>query len=244
MVTEFRAGQVLNDSLRILGRNFVPLMILTVICTSPVLVVNAMDLAQPDIVVPGERTARSPLEAVSRLLGLICTPLLTGALTFAVFQAIRGKNIAVGEALSAGFRRIVPLLGVAICSGLFVFVGFLLLIIPGIIFMCMVYVASPVCVVEQEGVFASMRRSRELTKGYRSTIFGIVVLMFLLTVAIGAGVGFLAFGISSVAFTFIAVSALQLVATAWAATAAVVAYYHLRSIKESIDVDEIARVFE
>jgi hypothetical protein len=38
--------------------------------------------------------------------------------------------------------------------------------------------------------------------------------------------------------------AVQFVATMWNSTAAVVAYYHLRSLKESIDVDDIAKVFE
>ncbi len=244
MVTEFRAGAVLNDALRILGRNFVTLMILTIICNAPVLAVEAIGLADNSPAVPGQREQASPTAAIAALLGLICGPLLTGALSFAVFQTLRGKDPAIGEALSVGFRRILPLLGVAICSGLFVGVGFLLLIIPGLIFACMVYVASPVCVVEREGVFASMRRSRELTREYRMTIFGILALMILLSFGIGMAVGFVAVGVGSPIFTLVATRGLQLIATAWGSTAAVVAYYHLRSIKESVDVDEIAKVFE
>ncbi len=45
----------------------------------------------------------------------------------------------------------------------------------------MLYVAVPVCVIEKQGVIASLSRSRALTKGYRWQIFG----LFLLVMVIG-----------------------------------------------------------
>lgn len=36
----------------------------------------------------------------------------------------------------------------------------------------------------------------------------------------------------------------SVVTSAWGSSAACVAYYHLRSVKESVDVEEVASVFD
>jgi len=60
----------------------------------------------------------------------------------------------------------------------------------------MYYVATPVCIAENEGVFGSMSRSAQLTKGHRWQIFGILVLIWIASViitvlieALGVGLG-------------------------------------------------------
>src|SRR6185295_7168266 len=58
----------------------------------------------------------------------------------------------------------------------------LALIIPGIIVFCMFYVATTASVIERPGVMGALERSRELTRGHKMEIFGILFLMLLLSV--------------------------------------------------------------
>ena len=61
--------------------------------------------------------------------------------------------------------------------GILTFIGFLLLIIPGIILTLMWIVSTPSMMVEEKGVFDSMSRSSELTKGNRMRILGVGILL-------------------------------------------------------------------
>jgi uncharacterized membrane protein len=51
-----------------------------------------------------------------------------------------------------------------------------LLIVPGLILYTMWFVGFPACVVERLGPWTSLRRSRELTKGYRWKVLALALL--------------------------------------------------------------------
>lgn len=89
-----------------------------------------------------------------------------------------GRTQRGGEHLRAGFRVIMPLLGLAIVMTFAVWVGMVLLIVPGVILALMWSVAAPALAIEREGVFAAMGRSRYLTKGFRWQILAVVALTF------------------------------------------------------------------
>ena len=59
---------------------------------------------------------------------------------------------------------LLALLGVSILFGVGVGIGFVLLIIPGLILLVMWSVVAPVTVLERPGVFAAFGRSRELVR--------------------------------------------------------------------------------
>lgn len=244
MISEFRAGAVLSESFRILLRHLPTLFTLTFVCFAPLMLLQIYEAINYPEAILGVAPAPLAVTVAGAILGMCTGPLLTGAITYAVFQALRGKSPTVGDSVATGLKRLLPLLGVAICSGLFIGVGLILFVIPGIIFACMVYVASVVCVVETLGVFPSLQRSREMTKGNRSTIFSIMFVLGFLWLALILLIRFTFEVHQSVLALALLTLAVQFVATMWNSTAAVVAYYHLRSLKESIDVDDIAKVFE
>jgi len=66
-------------------------------------------------------------------------------LLLGAFQRMRGQPLRVNEALQRGFARFFPLIGLGILWALGFLVGFLLLIIPGVILLCMWWVAVPAC---------------------------------------------------------------------------------------------------
>ncbi len=236
MIKEFRVGELFGKSLSILFANFFPFMTITLIVQLPAILI---DLSAD----PSQQFRSSDLW--STLLSLIMTPIATGAVTFGVFQELRGRHASFGSCMSVGFSRMLPVLGVAICVGLVTTLGFIFLIVPGLILTCMLWVAIPVAVVERVGVGGSLGRSQELTAGHRWPILGLLLLRFLVQFAAGVMIGFIVVMMPN-AEMMITVGA-QVVGVfvgAWHASVAAVSYYYLRSIKEMIDVDEIASVFD
>jgi hypothetical protein len=116
-------------------------------------------------------------------------------------------------------------------------------IIPGLIFYTTLFVGLPPCVVERLGPWTSLRRSRDLTKGYRWKLFAFALLLLVADLggsAIASGLGALAGPMAGLGG--------QLIWTGiWASFSAIViavTYYDLRVIKEGVVIDQIAAVFD
>ena len=124
------------------------------------------------------------------LLTVLGHALLSGALAYAVVQIQRTGAARAGESLGWGLRKLVKVVGVFIISyvitygiplvvlGLLVvalgpvaFIGFLLMILPWVVLMLTFSLAVPAAAIENRGVFESMSRSVELTKGYKGLLF-------------------------------------------------------------------------
>ena len=123
----------------------------------------------------GSPLALLPITLLSVIVSLACTYLMQAAVTHVAVRDLQGEATSFGGALGHGAAMILPLIGLAIIVGIGVMIGFMLLIVPGVILAIMWTVAVPVLVEERPGVFASLSRSSELTKGSRWSIF----LMFL-----------------------------------------------------------------
>ena len=85
-----------------------------------------------------------------------------------------------------------PVLGqlilVGIVAGVGIVIGFVLLIVPGLILITIWSVAAPVVVLERPGVFAALARSRELVRGNGWQVFGVILVLDILVVIVGSGI--------------------------------------------------------
>jgi len=95
------------------------------------------------------------------------------------------RDHSMGELFSAVGPVALPLIGLAIVAGIAIAIGFVLIIIPGLILLTIWAVAAPVMVIEHPGVFAALGRSRELVRGHGWQVFGTLVLVFLLLIVVG-----------------------------------------------------------
>ena len=103
----------------------------------------------------------------------IFTTLANGAFVRLVVAYDAGRPPSFREALQASMGSLFPLIALSLIIGLGTMIGFVLLIVPGILLSLMWAVASAVLVDKQCGTFAALGRSRTLTEGARSAIFGI-----------------------------------------------------------------------
>ena len=120
---------------------------------------------------------------IGAILGVIVYLLSQGAAVTAVSELYMGRQITISES----FRRVRSELGnlflVMLLSGLAVFAGFILLIIPGIYLMCRLLVCIPVALIENLSPTTALERSFELTKDSAGRAFLILLLYFALTYA-------------------------------------------------------------
>ena len=113
---------------------------------------------------------------VSGILAYLSQAILADA----AFQALGGGAVDIGLSARTALSRFWTLTGLAGWVGLAVGVGFVLLIVPGIILTVMFSVAVPVCVIERERAIASMQKSAALTAGYRWPLFWLYVVLALI----------------------------------------------------------------
>jgi len=233
---EFRIGRVFARTAALLLRNL------------PVYCVVTGIAAVPSVLLAEGVKPSGVAGAVWPVLVLVLV-LALGTLSQAIvvhgaFQDMRGRPVMLLDALHLAFGRLLPIIGLAICTSLAVGIGFLLLIVPGLILLTMWFVATPACVVEQLGVFDSMARSSALTKGHRWQIFGMMALIAIAESIGGAGLKAV-LGLTASAGLVIAGTLIWTgLSSAFGAIFAVVTYHDLRVAKEGIDTQRIAAVFD
>ena len=127
---------------------------------------------------------RGVLALVSVVISLVLATLYEGMVVQLVRDVQDGRrDNTAGELFGSVSPVLVPLIAVSILAGLWIGIGFVLLIVPGLVLLTFWSVAAPVVVIERPGVFGAFGRSRELVRGYGWPVFGTVVLVFLLVIA-------------------------------------------------------------
>lgn len=234
-------GDVLGKTFSIFFANLLPFALLTAVTMSPLLIMEGYTTAIAKT--PGTAPAQTlvPL-MLFVLLSVFCPYLATGAITYGVFQQLRGKDATIGDCLSRGLSALLPVLGLAIVEGIAVSLGFVACVIPGLLLMLRWAVAVPAMVTERTGVSESLSRSADLTAGSRGEVFGVQVVLVALQFGAGFAVGLLTAKNPTLRLTLS--GALRLFTVGLSATGSAVMYYQLRSLRESIDVDQIASVFD
>jgi hypothetical protein len=189
------------------------------------------------------------------VLSLVVLSLIaTGATVFIVSESYLGRPLTAREAL----RRATPYMGriliASLLMALVIGLGFLLMVIPGIILGVGLAVAIPAVVLETgRSASGALSRSWELTRGSRWRIFGLGLTLFVLlyvpVVAISGLVAWLipggaaaGFGPSSTA-TIVALAiggVVQLFIYPLFYCVLTVTYYDLRVRKEGFDLELLA----
>ncbi len=119
---------------------------------------------------------------------MIATTLFTGMVVELVSDVQDGKRDATpGQLLKAATPVLGSLLLVAIVAGIGIVIGFILIIIPGLILLTVWSVAAPVVVLERPPGLGALRRSRELVRGSGWPVFGVIFVLGV-SVAIVGGI--------------------------------------------------------
>lgn len=143
------------------------------------------------------------------------------------------RDSSVGELIEATWPVVFPLIGAGILAGIGIAVGFLLLLVPGLILLTIWSVIAPVIVVERSGAVDAFGRSRALVKGHGWQVFGVIVVVFLISAAASVVLGLIGAAVSD---TFVVQVLFNLIASTLtapiAALAASTIYFGLLALDE------------
>ena len=221
---------------------------------------------------------------VAGIMVFLLQPVATGAIIYGVFRRLKNEKVSIGKSLATGLSRMLPLLGVALMIGLIA--GLITIIpmmlasfiasamvstgletlsliivwaglIPAMMVYCMYYAAAPAVVVEDIGVFESLKRSKRLTLGNRWRIFVFILLFFIIqftlnTITSAAGIettsaagnGYDGASVDLTASYYILDYLFAIICGILSAVAASLIYYNLKVQIEGADEDKLASVLD
>ena len=241
MENEFTVGQVLGKSLNIFTRNFPFMLIVAALSTIPDFIIELL---------PQDPMLIMASNMVNNWVALF----FQGIVVYGVFQHLTGQRMVFGDSLNVAMKCFFPLLLTSIAVGVLTFIGFILLIIPGIIISLMMWVAVPVVIVEKGGVGHAMQRSKDLTTGYRLRIFMLNVVLAIIIIlatliqfgmtAMLSGMGLVPGTLNMALVHFPITMLLMGLILALSSVVTTVGYYTLRHEVEGVAPADLAVVFE
>ncbi|HSI80849.1 MAG TPA: YciC family protein [Solirubrobacterales bacterium] len=205
-------GGVLSEAFRIYGQHAAPLLGSAVIVFVVVGVISGL-LQSGDSVV---------LAWLAGLVSFIGITFYTGVVVRLVEDVRDGRR---DFGIGALFRSVQGVLGSLLVNSVLrsiaIAIGFVLLIIPGLILLTVWAVTAPAIVVERRGAVEAFGRSWELVRGQSWQVFGVLVVVFLLVIVVSATLAAIGAAIGTAGAVIAAVVANVLVAPAFALASAV-----------------------
>lgn len=243
-------GEILSTAFEIYKANAAGLLLIVAIVVVPLSFIGAFIegvLFAPDterVTVLGET-----IETVSpRAAGVAILVALVGALIAVVINAVLQAALMRGAALGSigdpvdidasykwGFARFGSVLLISILVGLAVIGGFILLIIPGVIFLVMFSVSIPALVVENLRGTEAMSRSWNLVKGFFWHALGVIVVAGIIAAVVSAIIGAIGGDNWFVGWIFQAIA--QIITAPFSALVSVLLYLDLRARREALTAE-------
>lgn len=124
-------------------------------------------------------------EATTLVIGWIVGSIATAAAVKLASDGLQGKQVDVQSSVRFTFSKLIWIWILELVVGVLTGLGFLALIIPGIIVYIMFSVALPVLLLEGLGVFDSMRRSRVLVGNRWLKTFGFFLILGIIVAILG-----------------------------------------------------------
>lgn len=125
---------------------------------------------------------------------MVVSSLTQAFLTRAAVAESEGRRASLAECVLAAISVLLPLVGLSILYALAMTIGFMLLIVPGVIVMLAWSVAAPALIEERAGISRAIRRSIELTRDSRGKILGLMLLVGVAAVLANGAVELIAGG--------------------------------------------------
>lgn len=213
-------GRVISETFSVYRDNFGPLL------GSALVVFAIVELALLLLV-----ESDSPgLALLAIPLSLAGHALYTGVVVKLVQDVRDGRrDSTVGDLFSAAAPAILSLIAFTLLYTLGVAVGFLLLVVPGLILLTIWSLGPPAIVVERIGPVEAFGRSRRLVKGVGWSVFLVLFLTFVIVAVVSAALAALAGALTDGgAGTYVAGVVASALTAPIAALAVAIMYFELR----------------
>jgi hypothetical protein len=236
-------GGVFGRTFSALGANLVTFLVIAFLILLPLFLFN---------LAVGGGLAVNPLVAgpsyyIGLLLSMVLSYTAMGAMVYGTVAYLSGQKASLGDCLGRGLSAVLPVILVAILITIMTGIGMLLLVVPGLIVLVMTAAAVPAAVVERPGIWGSVKRSAELTKGNRWRVFALLIIFYLVLMAIGWALQFAGLPVLAPDGSMASIVMIYVwggVTTTFFAVFGAVIYHDLRVAKEGVSASQIAAVFD
>jgi hypothetical protein len=128
------------------------------------------------------------------LLGFIISFAATYVVQASLIKAVQdvrdGRvDLDLSQTVQAAMPYLLPVIGASILAGIGIAIGFVLIIVPGLILLTFWCLIVPFIVIGGSGVFEAFGNSMRTVRGYAWRVFGTYVLVFLILIAFTIVIG-------------------------------------------------------
>ena len=238
-------GQILSQAWDIYRANAAKLLTIVAIVVVPLSLISAIltgvifepEVVRTGVVVRVDELGRSFLGnlfvgAIAGLISVLIAAMLQAATARAAALAVIGDPVDVETSYRYGFRRLGSVILISVLVGLIVFVGFLLLFVPGIIFLVFLSVAIPALIVEDRRGTDALGRSWNLVQGDFWHALGVIFVAAILVGIVAGIIGSIGGDEWVLRWIFTAIA--QILTAPYAALVSILLYVDLRARKEAL----------
>jgi len=246
--SDFTIGQILKSTVSTLFKKPAMFLVLGLLVVLPSFLLTIRNWGKY-----GKKDLDEYLDLLNlaRITDQVFAMVLVASVAHVVFRVLKQETFTTVELrLYAPLFNDGSLYWPAALVGLITGLGALCYFVPGVILMVVLALTIPVFAIERPGVVDSVKRSVELTQGYRLPIFGLYMISGLLSL----GFGLLIFPITIVLLAleidsgfFVAFILPRLLAAPpWAFEMIMtsIIYFKLREVKEGVTLDSLAGAFK
>jgi hypothetical protein len=241
--------ELIDAAVQLLRQHYVELVAVTALFMIPVIIARLV-FVPVQIVTPSQILSASTLRGFGLLypISFIFSSVSTAATVVIVSDSYLGREVTIEAAVSRVLARFWTVLGAAFLEGLIIVFGFVLLIVPGIIFACWLFATTNVVMVEDKSAFDALARSRNLARGSVGKILAVllfsILIVWLLQLLIGFVLGLLVAGLRpgnpSLAGQLVGY-AVAILLYPFVQVVITLLYYDLRIRKEGFDMELMAK---
>ena len=221
-------GEIWSEAFRIYRENAANLLLIVAVVVVPLTFVSAV-IVQTGTTIVGL--------LVGAAIGIIIWAILQAAILRGAAQATIGDPVDIEASYRWGLARFGSVLLVALLVGIVVAVGFLLLIIPGFIFLVFLSVSEPALIVENRRGTEAMSRSWNLVRGQFWHALVVILVAAIITGVIGGILSAIGGDNWFVAWIFTAIA--QIITAPFTALVTVLLYLDLRARSEALTAERL-----
>ena len=176
-------GDVVNETFSIYGQQLLPLLGTAILVFIVVGIISGILEAVGGLI----------LALAASVIQLAGHALYVGFVVKLVEDVRDGRrDLTIGDLFSAAAPAILSLVVFGILFGIGVAIGLILIIVPGLILITFWSVGAPAIVAEGAGPLEAFGRSWRLVRGNAWSVFGVLVVILLIVIAIGFVLGIIA----------------------------------------------------
>jgi uncharacterized membrane protein HdeD (DUF308 family) len=219
-----RIGAVLREAWELYSRFIVQFFLTAVV------VFGVLDLlsALGDAAIDDDAWAGVLWGVISAVVGIVGFFLVQGALVQRACDLREGTaERSVSETYRLAYPRLPALIAAGVVAAVLVVIGLLLLIVPGLILLTIWSMIGAVIILEGVPAAQAFNRSREIVRGHGWTVFGLIVITFLLVVIAEALIRLLFAPLTGFLEAYLGAAAAHSLTVPFAAAVLTTAYFQL-----------------